>query len=1615
MDSCLFWDNDDLTSCSRTGYFNYRFPLVTLVITIVSIGYNMYSSFWKFSRIKLTNDNDDDLVDANAGSFRQHLGNHLLAIEEDDFELDFNRDNDDDKREQTIGSSYNPIPNKNIDLKKRHFDITSNRRHESASYLQGFPVIVSRSFLDKSRVIVEFLMVLSQVVIHFTFLSKVRESTGSELFVLGTLVRLLHWLVLSFIVALRLININESTNWISSYPGNLWTLSFTNYMILFILQILPYRSTVIGHVEIQIDETYYTHQFYMNMFLFMILVFSPIRNSYPILYKSNPSITPSPEPNSSIASFISFTWLNELIWTAHKRPLELKDIWGLVMDDYSIVSVKDFKKYYTKKKSTLSFSRIFLQYFSDFFILQWSWAIISAVFSFIPTMLLKRILEYVDDQSSGTPTMAWLYVFGMFLSRGFVSICQGQILFFARRVSIRMKSIITSEIYSKTLKKRLATTNVAQSLDKEELKNDNESDKSKYSDSNNGTVINLMSVDSSKVAELCAYVHSFIEAISMSIIALILLYYLLGVAAFVGVIIIVAFIPVNFFLTKLMTRFQREGLVFTDERLQNLNELFQAIRIVKFFSWEENFVNDIEEVRGKEIQQIKRNSLTWSISAFFWFLSPTLITSVSFSYYIFVDKQELTIPVAFTALSLFGLLKTPLDQLSNTINFVAQSKVSLDRIQNFLNEEETKKYNSLEVDPLGNRIAFEDVTVSWNNMDNSFKLRNINIEFKTRELNVVIGPTGSGKTLLLMALLGEAHPDKGTIIVPSLEPRHELIIESDGMTNSVAFCSQTAWIINDTIKNNILFSHEYNKNKYEAVIQACCLKRDFEILLQGDQTMVGDKGLSLSGGQRQRISLARALYSHSRHVILDDCLSAVDSHSATWIYNSCITGPLMKGRTCIFVSHNVSLVLKKASLVVVLEGGRIRAHGSAIELLNDESLISSGLIPIISISTSTEDRMSENKSSVTLTNIVSDDLSYFPDLYESKAQPFRDDETQVTGSVSFDVYKWYFDMFGGWRKLLIIVGLFLTAQSNSVCQSWWIRHWLMDNLNINEENPHNIKISVSANLNVAYYLFVYCMIGFHHSLLSGFKLAFSYFAGIDTSKRIFNKVLKSVIHSKINFFDTTPAGRIMNRFSKDVEAVDLQLTPFIDGTFACMIQALTSLVLIIFVTPKFLFVAVFISILSVLIGHIYLTCSRELKRFESTTKSPIYQHFSETLSGTVTIRAYGDENRFLLENLQRIDENNKSFFFMWAVNCWLSFRIDLLGSLAVFGSGAFILMNIENIDSGMAGISLSYAITFTEFALWMVKFYSTVEMNMNSVERLKEYMNIEQEPYLGGINDLSTIWPSEGRIHFEDFSLRYSPELPRVIKNVTFTIDAKSKIGIVGRTGAGKSTIVTALFRFLEADSGSITIDGIDISTLNLKKLRTSMTIIPQDPILFSGTIKSNIDPFGEYTDETVYEALMRVNLLTMEEIKDSIKNSSQNKNVKQNYFLTLTNSISEGGSNISQGQRQLLCLARSLLRCSKIILLDEATASVDYNSDFMIQKTIRTEFSDLTILTIAHRLKSVIDYDKILVLDAGEVVEYDHPHKLIENRNSTFYSMCEQTGELELLKELSRNAYIGK
>ncbi|ETN40586.1 uncharacterized protein HMPREF1541_04863 [Cyphellophora europaea CBS 101466] len=1667
------WRKDDFSYCFQVDYLQILLPLLTCALSLVVITAKGTLRTWRQRKQK------------QAGpSARQQL----VEVDEDE-----------DSAEDSIS------------------DLTLQKTISHASHARHSIVDVDRPKGETYLVAVELIALLAQVGLSIAELSSAR-TWDSKHWAHAATANLAVWIYITALACLRFLH--STTTWKLSF-SRLWNHTALLYGAQWLLHVWIFRSTLI-HPGGRLYRSVTISHFALTSLLMMIALCSR-KGNQSVFQEYDGDIEPSKEPLASPLSLVTFSWVDSIVWKGYKRPLELADVWNVTIKDKAEPVLASFRQV----KKTHSLAVRLLLHFKRKILIQGAWSMMASFFLFMPTLLLRAILQYLEDSKSTPVTAAWLYVVLLFVTGLIPAIGDGQSLWIGRKITIQLRAIIVGEIYSKTLRRQAASTADAESSAEnptpklglwkrltskwhtpQTKTHDHvitpEDSKVKTPDAmaSNGTIINLMSIDSFKVAEICAYLHFLWAAVPVQLVmAVLLLYTVLGLSSLAGIALMGLVLPLNLYIAKSFQAAQKRIMAATDKRIHSTNEVLQNIRIIKYFAWEQRFKANVDKKRAVELSALWRKYVLWSLAATIWSGVPVLITFVSFLIFTLVEKRPLVPSVAFPALSMFSLLRIPLDQLADMVAHVQESKVSIDRVEEFLNEEETEKYVQLRSsrhDHLADtRIALKDATLTWGSKgsetnkasSDGFRLINMNVDFEVGKLNVIAGPTGSGKTSLLMALLGEMKLLNGTVYIPGGYVRQDLRPDPEtGLTESVAYCAQQAWLVNATIKENILFASDFDAQRYNAVLSACALERDLEILDAGDQTLVGEKGITLSGGQKQRISLARAIYSNSKHLLLDDCLSAVDSHTAKHIFEQALTGILMINRTCILVSHNIALTVPEASFVVVLNNGKIVSKGSAEDVVasgafGDDlrsrpgsqatSAVPSRVQSSVGLSQRANAQAKENGNAVP-GGIPGDD-SQGP---KSDAQ-FVDHriETKATGSVKSTTIKMYLQAMGPWYYWIVAVMAFIATQLGSVATNVWIRQWAnayhtsstgnyyahafskfstystTDALGLQAVHVPQPSTSFQPSssspfgVDVAYYLGIYALLGILYVGICISRELVLFWGSLAASRKIHDRLLSSILRAKFRFFDSTPLGQMTNRFSKDVQSVDQEVAPVAIGMIHSAASVVTIVVLISTITPGFLVPGVFIGLMYVATGMLYIRSSRDLKRIEAVQRSPLFQHFGETLSGVVTIRAYGDEARFMQDSQHRVNTHNRPFIYLWATNRWLAFRMDTAGAFVSFFAGVFVVVNANTIDAGAAGLALSYGITFSQNVLWLIRLYAANEQNMNSVERIQEYIDVEQEADARvPENAPAANWPARGSVEFIGYGTRYRSDLDQVLKNVTFKIAPGEKVGVVGRTGAGKSSLALALFRGLEAENGSILIDEVNIGLIGLQDLREAITIVPQDPTLFSGTLRNNLDPFELFTDEEIFTALRKVQLISdADELsrsatpnpssqastmvgdpsqRDSSQQSSgtissdltlaramTNSKENRNIFLDLSTPVAESGSNLSQGQRQLLCLARALLKSPKVLVMDEATASIDYATDTRIQNTLR-ELKNHTLITIAHRLQTIIDYDKILVLDKGEVVEYADPWELLQQEGGSFRSMCETSGHFESLMELAQKSW---
>lgn len=1387
------------------------------------------------------------------------------------------------------------------------------------------------------------------------------------------------------------------------------------------------------------------------------------------------------EPGRSLLSLAYFMHTDSYLWRHKSSTATEASIPDLRVDDKSAAVLFRWKKdqaEYEAENIKPSFLRALSWHFRNILLSQQLFAYFNAFGALLPPFFLQRIIGFISSKSSENPEpvhVAFLYALGMLGTQVFLAFSQSASLMIGRRLSVRLRALLITLIFTKSLRRSGVNSKIAEVVDSSDDGSSTDSktpSKEDYQASaSTGKIANLVSNDVASLAEIGAYFHFlWPESAIQIILAGIYLYILLGYSALAGMFCIVIAVPIQSYLTALWARYQDLLMAAADKRLGLATEVINNIKVVKFFAWETNFLQKMQVLREAELTMLFKRLLVNIGESTVSFSVPIFVSIVTFYTHTKVFGKTLTAEEAFTALALFNVFRFPLSILVGMISGLLQSYVSLKRIECFLNEKETEKYSTLSVpratagDPV---VGFKNATFTYDAKQedtgptvesSTFKLTGLDFAFPEGKLSLIIGRVGSGKGTLLLSLLGETTKLSGEAFLPSPVSRVWGLDPAVELTNTTAYCPQQAWLLSDSIRNNILYGSMMNRTRYTEVLKACALAADLATFADGDLTEIGDKGTVLSGGQKARISLARALYSPAKVLLLDDVLSAVDSHTAQHLFNHVLNGPLMKDRTCILVTHAVDLCMPAASFVVSLDRGQVLFAG--------EPSLSKLASTLANLSENTEvqgnQSAPESNSHLTIENLVAAIPNEDEAIVEIKTratQRLVEEEHQAVGAVSLKTYRLYYDCLGGFMPLFNTFILFILAELGNVLSTWVLKQWAESNQTSPDPTSPIVSnwltpsILASPQLSSAVPNLLY----FHQDTLSEkdpdlekrldhyillylltgmFALAFelireTYFTcrSIIAGRKIYERLISTLLNAQVRFFDTVPMGRVLNRLSTDVRTVDRDLADALIYMAEDVLSTIAILVVVIAVLPMgFLVSTMGACLIYVAIGYLYLASTREIKRSESTSRSPIISLCTECLGGVTSIRAYGDIGRYTQQMFQLIDAYNRPFFMLWMCNRWLSCRIDTAAALFTFLVVMYMIQS--DMPAALSGFALSYVITLNTKTLWIVRWWSVNEINFNSMERIHEYLGVQQEPR-NGIQPPAA-WPSkQGTIEVEGLTARYAPHLPPVLKSVSFSVKAGEKIGICGRTGSGKSTLALSFFRFIEAEAGRIVIDGLDISKLDLACLRSRLTIIPQESVLFSATIRWNLDPFSEHDDSRIWDALRRVGMaapsVDLSHSGSHAGNPSCGSTGQDLQFITsLDMEVKEGGKNFSTGQRQLLAIARAILKLenSALLILDESTASLDAESDEKIQATIRSEMGDSTILCIAHRLKTIIDYDKVLVLSDGEVLEFDEPWKLlldedeqegqaagVAKKTSAFKELCLKSGHYDELKQSAMDA----
>ncbi|KAJ3412846.1 hypothetical protein HDV05_000187 [Chytridiales sp. JEL 0842] len=1363
------------------------------------------------------------------------------------------------------------------------------------------------------------------------------------------------------------------------------------------------------------------------------------------------------EASAGILSRITFQWMEELILLSVQRQLTADDLWELDTQDRGHVIYAQFERVFglidtdsysaeVKGKPQNRLLKAIIKVIWKLLAVEYCISILNHVFLFTTPLMIHATLSTIQNPSASQWDIL-MPVLGLFVASLARTACESQLYWVNRRIDAHVRACLVGCVYAKSMT-RMQPNNTQTETSKE---NDDVKAKRKSAKAGDGKITNLMSSDTDKILTSFRQSHYILSVPLLLILCSTLLIRTVGILpTLAGLLSLSSAVPLTSHFGKLIKKWRSGVVQKSDERVSKLKEALQGIRTLKIFTWEPFFESRIQDSRRGELEQLKGYLTSTIATQLIWRASPLVASAATFLVKAWVGGDELDAATAFTVLAMFNnVLRYPLFVVPKLVIAVMEMQVSLKRIQDFLEEADAERVYLSRAEGGGKDGDGEEATVSGDpggcntgflklgfsdrasfdygptkssrsdetTCEGEAKpvLKDLDFEFpRSPGLFCVVGPTSSGKSSILLALLGELRTLKGTTRCSPLNPTSQQTIPP------IAYVAQSPWLQNDTIRANILFNTPFDPVRYHQVIEACALQPDLDSFEAGDMTEVGESGKTLSGGQRSRVCLARAIYSSSPLLLLDDVLSAVDAHTARHILFKCLMGPLGKGRFIVLVTHAVELCLPFADFVVVMKhGGEVGAIGTLEEVLKKGEMeinVRTALIDAgvggwdLETLTSKRQIVESGGGGGGLEVLAESSVEKMNEWKEEeKVKRVTKDESTGVGKVTSKVYKSYFDAAGGnWAAVLLVSSIAL-AYALGFAHDYAIKLWAdKSKVSLTLAEP-----SQSSAILVLYASTVLLALG---SLYARFMIQVTF--SLRASAHMHSKALKALLKSPISFFDSTPSGVIVNRFGKDMQTVDQEVVGSIGETLQQAIHGLAVVSMIVTASPLLLLGGLPIAVVYMPIARKFMAITRSLKRLESVSRSPVFSCFGETLAGVVTIRAFRTEPAQLSNLFSKIDANHRAFLPLWASNRWLAFRVELVGAIVAFSVGVSIAASRKSdgsgLDPGWSGLCLTYAAMFTDVLTWLVRNSATMEMTMTSVERLDEYMDLEPEPSEeGGVeNVMPSQWPSAGEIIVENLAVRYASNTPLALDlKETIKIKSGEKVAIVGRTGSGKSTLGAAFMRITEFERGTIFIDSVDISQMHLRDLRRGLTLVPQDAFLFQGSLRSNLDPLNQYTDALILETLSILGL--------------------ESFDLAMPMS----DSAISAGQRQLLSLGRAILKkigCESltgfggkggVLIMDEATASLDTQTEEVVQRALRnvfhssgssapsrtgTDHSKWTVLTIAHRLRSVMDADRVLVMGDGHVLEDGSPRSLLHTRTGFFWNLCVESGELGELQRLA-------
>uniref|UniRef100_A0A671X6J4 ATP-binding cassette, sub-family C (CFTR/MRP), member 8 n=1 Tax=Sparus aurata TaxID=8175 RepID=A0A671X6J4_SPAAU len=1295
------------------------------------------------------------------------------------------------------------------------------------------------------------------------------------------------------------------------------------------------------------------------------------------------------QPFVNLLSKATYWWMNTFITSAHRRPIDLKVIGKLPIAMRALTNYMKLRKAFEDQKGTAPQGpkliwQALRKAFGRPLMLSITFRFMADLLGFAGPLCISGIVHHISKDNrtihllgiyfisskeflENAYVLAVLLFLALLLQRTFLQASY----YVAIETGINLRGAIQTKIYNKIM--RLCTSNMS------------------MGELTVAQICNLVAIDTNQLMWFFFLLPNLWAMPVQIIVGVILLYYLLGISALIGATVIAVLAPVQYFVATKLSQTQKSTLEYSSERLKKTNELLRGIKLLKLYAWEHIFCDSVEETRGKELTSLQAFALYTSISIFMNAAIPIAAVLTTFVVHVHISEDaDLSPAVAFASLSLFHILVTPLFLLSSVVRSTVKALVSVQKLSEFFSSDEIGD----EQEPRAmltsgssnhNQNRYQAVINSgyftWT--DGPPTLSNVDIRIPFGKLTMIVGQVGCGKSSLLLAALGEMQRVSGTVTW-NRRVTSFLSLPLARTSRAVAYASQKPWLLNATVVENITFEIQFVfvRHRYKAVIEACSLQPDIDILPQGDQTEIGERGIILSGGQKQRISVARSLYQQTNLVFLDDPFSALDIHLSDHLMQDGILKLLREEkRTVVLVTHKLQY-LPHADWIIAMKDGTIQTEGTLKDIQNCEP----ELFEQWKILMHRQDQdFEKDTEAASMTDLERKNLRRA--MYSREAVRTEEDEEEESLESDDDdnmsqvmrqraTIPWrscgtYLSSAG-----VLLLSLLLLSQllkhSLMVAIDYWLAHW----------TSQVIEAKINAcGFSHSWYLSIFsvlCCLGIILCLATSVAVEWT---GLKVAKELHQQLLHKIVLAPMRLFETTPLGSILNRFSTDTNTIDQHVPTTLECLSRSTLLCVSALGVISYVTPVFLIALLPLAVTCYFIQKYFRMASRDLQQLEDSTQLPLLSHFSETVEGLTTIRALRYEPRFRQRLLQYTDANNIASLFLTAANRWLEVRMEYIGACVVLVAAVASITNClyNHLSTGLVGLGLTYALMVSNYMNWMVRNLADMEVQLGSVKRINGLLKTEPENYEGllTVTQVPDGWPRQGEIKIQNLSVRYDTTLKPVLKNVNAHINPGQKVGICGRTGSGKSSFSLAFFRMVDMFEGRIVIDDIDIAKLPLQTLRSRLSIILQDPILFSGTIRFNLDPEMKATDEMLWEAL----------------DIAQLKPVVKSLPGGLDAAVTEGGENFSQGQRQLFCLARAFVRKSSILIMDEATASIDMATESILQKVVMTAFADRTVVTIAHRVHTILNADLVIVMKRGIILEYDRPEALLEKEDSVFTS----------------------